>query len=134
MAETVHLFLKLNKADIKGDSLQTSLGREGSIEIVSLEGFVTGVRELGAALSTGRRKHEPLKVRKRIDKATPLISKALCNNEVAEGTFKFYRPDPAGGGTTDQFFSIEIKGGRVFSQRLILPDCIDPTNTHEPPM
>ena len=37
MAETVHLFLKANGTDIKGESTQTSLGRADSIECVYYE-------------------------------------------------------------------------------------------------
>lgn len=134
MAETVHLYLKANGTDIQGDSTQTSLGRENSIECVHFEASVKTARETGSALATGRRQHEPIWIRKRIDKATPLISKALCRNEVIDGIFKFFRPNPLGDGTTEQFYTVEIKKGRVASQRHFVPDTINPASSSDPPM
>jgi len=101
MAETVHLYLKSNGAEIKGQSTQTSLNREGSIECLYFEQSIKTARESGSGMATGRRQYEPLLIRKRIDKSSPLISKSLCNNEVIEGTFKFFRPNPTGDGTTE---------------------------------
>jgi hypothetical protein len=39
--------------------------------------------DLGAQ-ATGRRTYEPIIFRKRVDKTTPLLAKALCNNQVIE--------------------------------------------------
>lgn len=134
MAETVHLTLKANGTDIKGESSQVSLGRADSIECVHFESGIKTAREAGSGLATGRRQHEPITFRKRIDKASPLIAKALCENQVIEGTFKFFRPNPTGDGTTEQFYTIQIKKGRIASQRHWLPDTISPASHLEPPM
>lgn len=133
MAETVHLFLKANGQDIKGNSSITSLGREDSIECLSFVDSVRTAREKGSGVATGRRTYEPIIIRKRIDKSSPLLAKALCNNEVIEGTFKFYRPSPSGDGTTEQFFTVEIAEGRVASVKRVSPDVIDPASSQEPP-
>lgn len=50
MAETVHLYLKANGADINGESTQTSLGREGSIECLFFEDAVRTAREKGSEI------------------------------------------------------------------------------------
>ena len=134
MAETVHLYLKANGADIQGQSSQTSLGRENSIECVYFEQAVRTAREAGSGLATGRRQYEPLLIRKRLDKSSPLISKALVQNAVIEGVFKFFRPNPNGDGTTEQFYTVEIKRGRVSSQKQIVPDTIIPATSTEPPL
>ncbi len=134
MAETVHLYLKANGNDVQGESTQTSIGRENSIECLYFESGVRTAREAGSGMATGRRQYEPMLIRKRIDKSTPLIAKALCNNEVIEGAFKFFRPNPTGDGTTEQFYTIEIKKGRVASQRQWNPDTIAPASSVEPPL
>lgn len=134
MAETVHLFLKANGADIKGDSTQTSLGREGSIEILSFVADVITARETGSGLATGRRQYQPIMIRKRVDKSTPLLLKALCENQVIEGAFKFFRPNLTGDGTTEQFFTINIKKGRVNSHKIINPDTFNPASANQPTM
>jgi type VI secretion system secreted protein Hcp len=134
MAETVHLYLKANGTDIQGESTQTSLGRENTIECVYFEDSVRTAREKGTGMATGRRTYEPLKILKRIDKSSPLLAKALCNNEVIEATFKFFRPSPAGDGTTQQFFTVEITEGRIASIKRVVPNCIDPASSSEPPL
>ena len=134
MAQTVHLFLKANGSDIKGESTQASLGREDSIECVSFNSGVTTARESASNLATGRRQYEPIAIRKRIDKASPLLIKALVENQQVEGAFKFYRPNPTGDGTTEQFFTVAIKGGRVFSQKQLILNTLDPAQASEPPL
>ena len=134
MAETVHLYLKSNGTDINGESTQTSLGRENSIECVYFESGVITAREAGSGMATGRRQHQPLLIRKRIDKSTPLIAKALCNNEKIQAKFKFFRPSPTGDGTTQQFYTVELENGRVATQKLVNPDVIVPATATEPPL
>lgn len=134
MAETVHLYLKANGADIKGESTQHSLGREGSIECVYYEQAIKTAREAGSGMATGRRQYEPLLIRKRIDKSSPLIAKALVENQVIDANFKFFRPNPTGDGTTEQFYAVHIKQGRIASQKQIVPDTIVPATSTEPPL
>ncbi len=133
MAETVHLYLKANGQDIQGESTQTSLGRENSIECVLFRDSVRTARERGSGMATGRRTYDPIMIIKRIDKSTPLLAKALCNNEVIEGTFKFFRPNPAGDGTTEHFFTVEILEGRIESIERLVPDSFDPASSILPP-
>lgn len=132
MAETVHLYLKCNGEDIQGDSTQLSLGRENSIECLFFEDSVRTAREKGSGMATGRRTYEPIVIRKRIDKSSPLLARALCNNEVCEGEFKFFRPNPAGDGTTEQYFTVRIAEGRVASIQRISPDVSDPASATSP--
>lgn len=134
MAETVHLYLKANGSDIKGNSSQESLGRKDSIECVYYEQAVKTARESGSGMATGRRQYEPLMIRKRIDKSSPLLAKALVENQRIDAKFKFFRPNPNGDGTTEQFYTVEIKGGRLASQKQIVPDTIVPATSTEPPL
>ncbi|MBU8900870.1 type VI secretion system tube protein Hcp [Corallococcus sp. H22C18031201] len=134
MAETVHLFLKASGSEIKGESTQKSLGRDGSIECVSYNQEVKTVREAGSGMATGRRQYKPLVIRKRLDKASPLLMKALTENQEIEGTFKFFRPNPLGDGTTEQFYTVSIKQARIDSITQVVPDVFVPTSTQHPPM
>lgn len=133
MAETVHLKLKTTTGPIEGESTQTSMGRENTIECVSFEHSVQTAREAGSAMATGRRQYTPIVVRKRIDKATPLLAKALGTNEVLEGEFLFFRPNPAGDGKTQQFFTVKINNARLSSIRHVVPDTMEPARHAVPP-
>jgi type VI secretion system secreted protein Hcp len=134
MAETVHLFLKANGSQIKGDSTQESLGRKDSIECVAFDQSVTTAREAGTGMMTGRRQYQPLKIVKRIDRASPLIMKALTNNEKIDGVFKFFRPNPTGDGTTEQFYTVEIKDGHVASVKELVQNTLEPDLANHPPL
>jgi type VI secretion system secreted protein Hcp len=132
MAMTVHLSLKANGEDIAGDSTITSLEREDTIECLSFVDSVRTAREASTGMASGERTYEPIKITKRIDKSSPLLAKALCNNELAEGIFKFFRPNPAGDGSTEQFFTIEFQEGRIASIDRNSPDTIDPAAATAP--
>jgi type VI secretion system secreted protein Hcp len=134
MAETVHCYLKANGTDIQGESTQMSLGRENSIECLYFESEVITAREAGSGMATGRRQYKPLVIRKRIDKATPLIAKALCRNESIDAVFKFFRPNPQGDGTTEQHYTVEVKKGRIASIRQESPDSFEPGMSNVPEM
>jgi len=133
MAQTVHLFLKANGEDIQGNSTLESMERADSIECLSFVDSVRTAREASTGMASGARTYEPVKITKRIDKSSPLLAKALCNNEVVEGVFKFYRPNPAGDGSTEQFFTIEIQEGRISAIVRTSPDVIDPAEATDPP-
>lgn len=117
--ETVHLFLKANGNDVRGESTQTSLGREGSIECFYFQQKTRTVRPKDGG---PRLEYDDVVIRKRVDKASPLISRAHDLRERLTGTFKFFRPNPTGDGTTEQFFTIAFGAGRVEWQDIFLPD------------
>ena len=133
MAMTVHLELEAAGTKIEGESTITSLGREGTIECLSFEDAVRTAREASTGMATGDRTYDPIKIVKRIDKASPLLAKALVNNEELTGSFKFYRPSPAGDGTTQHFFTVEIEQARISEIKRVSPDVVDPASANTPP-
>ena len=133
MAEFVHLELYANDERIEGESTQTSLGREGTIECFNLDHRIRSAIDPVTGRAAGRRVYEEFKVHKRLDSSTPLIIRALCNNEEVRGIFRFYRPHRDGDGTTEHFFTIEISEARLSSYRLLSPDARDRDN-NDPPM
>ena len=134
MAETVHLFLKINGKEIKGESTQSSQGRADSIECISYEQGVVSAREAATNVVTARRQFSPLKIVKRIDRSSPLLLKALSENQKIEGVFKFFRPNPSGDGTTEQFYTVEITEGNVAAVKQLIPVTIKSETAGEPPL
>ena len=131
-AEAVHLYLFANGQPIKGDSTQTSLGRQDSIECVYYDQKVSTARDASSGMVAGKRQYEPILIRKRIDKSSPLLVKALTQNQNVDGVFKFFRPSPSGDGTTQQFYTVAIKTGRIASIRQVVPDTIAPGSNTQP--
>ncbi len=119
-AAPVALFLTANGVEVEGDSTQAMT--EGAIECVSFLSSVTVAARSGTGMATGRRNHEGISIRKPIDRSTPLLARALCNNEAIEATFKFFRPNPTGDGTTEHFFTVEIDKARLTAIQIVNPD------------
>jgi len=134
MAETVHLYLKANQKEILGESTQTSLDREGSIECLSFTHEIKTAREATSGLASGRRQYEPLRVTKRIDASSPLLLKAMVENQRIDGDFLFFRPSPAGDGKTQQFYTITITNGRIAGMKQISEDTLSPAASVCPPL
>jgi type VI secretion system secreted protein Hcp len=129
-AETVHLSLKINGQEVRGESSQQSMGRQDTIECLS---FVSAISAPGAP-GVGRARQEPLTIRKRIDRSSPLLARAVAENQVVEAVFKFFRPNPTGDGTTEQFYTITLRGSRIASIRTVVPDTTRPESSSMPPM
>ena len=121
MAETVHLYLKIRGVAITGDD------ETPSIKCVYLRLRSESVRAAGRGIATGRRQHEPLVIRKHIDKSSPLLARALTTNEVIDAEFKFFRQPPAG--DISHFYSVLLKGARVSA---ISPAAADANSTSPP--
>ena len=134
MAENVHLFLKANGKDIKGESTQKDLDRADSIECLHYEQEGYTPFEASTGQASGRRQYKPLVIRKRIDASTPLLWQAMTTNQKVEGEFRFYRPNPAGDGTTEQFYAVEISKAFIASIKQIVEDTIAPGQSQIPPM
>jgi type VI secretion system secreted protein Hcp len=64
---------------LSGSSTQGT--RLDGIEVLSWSHGVSAPREAGSGLATGRRQYQPLIIRKRIDKASPLLYRALGQTE-----------------------------------------------------
>ena len=133
MAMTVHLKLKAGGEDIEGESTVTTLDREDTIECFSFDYGVASASESFSGTASGARNYEPIRIVKRVDKATPLLWKALCENAQIEGVFKFYRPSPAGDGTTEEFYTVEIREARIAGIDFSSPDAMGGAGQAEPP-
>jgi len=132
MAQNVYLELSgATQGPINGDS--TRVGNENHIECVYYQHDLIVPVSKGSGQATGRRRHGPIIVRKRIEKASPKLTLALINNELVAGTFRFFRPSPSSG-VEEHFFTVQIEGGRVVSLKQVVPDTFVPATASQPPL
>ncbi|MGE0098892.1 MAG: type VI secretion system tube protein TssD [Hydrogenophaga sp.] len=127
MADTIALTLTANGDAVEGDSTVTAMDRADTIEVLSLEQQVSTAFDRATLLATGRRIYAPIRFTKRMDRATPLLRQALAQNQVVEGSFRWFRPNPAGTGAVQHCFTLDFTGGRVTKCALRLPDTLDAT-------
>jgi type VI secretion system secreted protein Hcp len=132
VADPVYLFLKVNGVTVEGDSTETSLGRQNSIECLYYrQGVASPTSASGRA--SGRRTYEPLVIRKRIDRSSPLLAKALTEQRRVDGVFKFFRPSPTGDGTTEHYYTTEITQGRITALTQFVTDVEEPGELPDQP-
>jgi type VI secretion system secreted protein Hcp len=122
---------------ITGESFVTSLGGEDvadSSEVMQVSHGVASPRDRASGQATGRRFHEPLRVLKRVDKATPLLFQALVENQIhPKIELKWFRPSPADG-TTEFYFVIALENASVVKIAPELRFTRDPESANYPPL
>jgi type VI secretion system secreted protein Hcp len=132
VADPVYLFLKVNGVTVEGDSTETSLGRQNSIECLYYrQGVALPTTSYG--LTSGRRTYEPLVIRKRVDRSSPLLANALTGNRRVDGVFKFFRLSPSGDGTMEHYYTTEITQGRIVAVTQFVTDVEDPGKLPDQP-
>jgi type VI secretion system secreted protein Hcp len=110
-AETGYMRLSIEGiGEVKGEA--TAAGREGMIEVHGFSHEVVSPRDAASGLPSGKRQHKPLVLTKPIDKSSPFLSRAL-NEKLKLTTLQLDLPAPAGDGTTEHFFTVEISEGRI---------------------
>ena len=116
MALNAYLNLKGQKqGDIKGSVTQK--GREGKIMVIAVSHEIISPRDSASGLPTGKRQHKPLVITKELDKSSPLLLNALCNNEnIPEWQLQFWKPQisaVAGVGSEVQNYTIKLTNANI---------------------
>jgi type VI secretion system secreted protein Hcp len=134
-AETVSVYVTgASQGWIQGDSTKTSLGRENSIEATYYSHMLFAEPDPRSGITGTVRDHFPITIVKRLDKATPNLMTAWQNHERLTVIFKFFRPNPSGDGTTQQFYTVTIDHAYIAGIRREVPDAIDPVSASNPPV
>ena len=128
-----YLWLKGQKqGNINGEVTQK--GRENSIEVEYFQSKIVSPRDAASGLPTGKRQHQPLVIRKPVDKSTPLLLSALVSNEnLSEATFKFYKTN-ATTGSEILFFSVKLENASIASHNTYNPQANDAGGSAVPAM
>jgi type VI secretion system Hcp family effector len=127
MADTVHLLIKDKKkgSNIAGETSQTGVeSLKDMIECYYVEHNVTTPWESGNAVAIASRQHEPVLVRKRVDKATPHLLEAMKHSAKLECEFFFHRPARDSDGD-HRWFGIKLDNAQIVSLRVIVPEADD---------
>lgn len=107
------LRLQVDGSDVEGESTIISMDRESTIECFGFKYDLTTPRDALTGQLTGMRVHSPVTIIKRVDKSSPLIYRALCENRhVNTAEFRFYRPASVGAGD-EHYYTILVKDGYV---------------------
>jgi type VI secretion system secreted protein Hcp len=95
--------------DIKGDAPEED--QKGKIAIFGWQYAVASPRDTASGLATGKRRHYPIQVSGKVDKATPLLFKALTTNDTVAVKIHCRGPLPEGG--DGEIYLVETERGSI---------------------
>jgi len=108
-------------------------GHEDSIMVIGFSHEVVSPRDPTSGLPTGLRSHQPVKIIKTIDKASPKLADALDNNErMTTFNLEFIRLD--GMGLDEQYYIVQLEDARIVGIRQSKLNILDPENAWAPDM
>jgi type VI secretion system secreted protein Hcp len=117
--------LTLNGTALSGDVSVAQMGpvdvSADFIEVYELSFGASAGQAAASGRATGRRQYQPIRFVKRIDKSTPLLYRALSQNERVAGDVLLFDIDPIDG-TVRHLFSVTFGNGTISSIESELPD------------
>jgi type VI secretion system secreted protein Hcp len=126
-ALTAYVSLKANGSDLPCESSNPLFENHAEVIAVSTNAILP-LSSGGQA--TGTRQHSPVRITKLLDRCTPVLANALVTNQEIDAVIKFVRTEQDG--TTQHYFTIELRSGRIAGQSLVLPDTLDPASAALP--
>lgn len=133
-AFNAYMTLTCNGSDIPGESSVQSAGGvdvSNDIEVFAFGLNVSADFDSATGQISGRRSYKPVRILKRVDKATPLILQALAENQNCEAAIRFFRLNPISG-QTEHYYTITLQQARIVSMMPSLPSTIDPASANLP--
>jgi type VI secretion system secreted protein Hcp len=115
MGKTFLMTMTLSKqGKIRGSSIKTEGGLDYSkgLECHAFNYDVTAQFNSSSGQPTGKRQHQPVKITREVDSASPLLWSALCSNEsFTTATLSFARPTTKGNSFKPP--KIELRNGFI---------------------
>jgi type VI secretion system secreted protein Hcp len=102
-------------------------GHENEVYIQALNHQVLIPTETHSGMVTGERVHRELVITKLFDKSSPLLYKAMCENEELEVEIKWYRASEKSGGL-EHYFTHKMEEAKIVDIKAYMPNLQDPKN------
>jgi type VI secretion system secreted protein Hcp len=101
----------------------TGDAKNGSVIVLGFEHEVVSPRDAASGLPTGRRQHKPVRIVKAIDKATPLLYRAIARNETLPTVvLRFFKTSSQG---KVQYYTVTLTDASVAGIRQWKPNTRD---------
>jgi type VI secretion system secreted protein Hcp len=115
-----------NQGQITGETVIEA--HQDKILCQGLKHHVTVPTERDSGMPTEHRVHKKLTIFKVMERSTPLLVQALCDNENVEVRLEFYRANPIGDGTEEHYFTIVLREARIVDFEIDIPNCLETRN------
>ena len=116
--QSVYLKLKVGGNDVAGESTVHDMGGEdvqNAIECIAFEQVASTSFDPRVSRAPAPPSFGPVRIRKEIDKATPVLAQALTSTSPAEAVFHFFRQSSSGAGAKE-FYRVKLENARVVRQ------------------
>ena len=109
------------QGEIQGSAVQK--GREGTLRVLAVSHSIQSPRDPASGLATGKRQHKPVVVTVELDRAAPLLYRALVSNErLPEVLLRFYAPGSKGVGLEVHSHSLRLVNAGLAEIKLLKSD------------
>ncbi len=112
----------------------TQRGREGASQIVASSHEIVSPRDPASGLPTGKRMHKPFTVTMEIDKAVPLLFKAMVSNDTLQEVSIQYYKASTGGGVEQQYYTVKLTNASISSINFRQQNTVNPDLVRYPEM
>jgi type VI secretion system secreted protein Hcp len=110
-----------------GQAARSDTKFHNKITVVGFDSGIVVPRDMASGVATGTRNHQPVKLIKLFDRASPLLWQALANNELLEDiNAEFYRTHPDGMPEPQLFFKIKWVNATLVEGKGYVPMTINP--------
>jgi type VI secretion system secreted protein Hcp len=118
-----------------GAMSETSVGisfqedHEDEILVQAFSHNIVIPRDPQSGQPTGQRIHQPMKITKVFDQASPLLFQALTTGErLTSVEIKWYRNTAEG--ALEHYFTVELEDAIIVDIVAFMPNCLDPSQAH----
>ena len=124
MPYVMSLALQAAGSTLDGDYAESAPGRHDTIQVLAYESRVEIPQ--GLAGDAGKRRHSPIAIRKPIDRSSPLLLRAMVQNQSLSAIFSCF--DAAhSSARSEPFFIVKIAHARIVQLRQLLAAATDGT-------
>ncbi|BCX47669.1 Hcp family type VI secretion system effector [Haloferula helveola] len=124
--------INMGGTDLEGEHSYPTFG---GIDVSTMIQVTAFRHEVLRGISAGRVEglsHKPITITKPIDKATPLLYRAISDEQTGTVRLNFFNNDPDTG-QTQHFFTIELTGAKIVRVQPWLASTYDPAAANLPP-
>lgn len=125
-ALNAYLVLTCNGAQIDGESTMDSIGGDDVSNLIEVYSFGFNVSNSvdSGGTRTGSTRYRPIRILKRVDKASPLLFQALVDNQNCEALIRFYGNDRDTGATI-RTYEVLLENARIVGIMPLSPNTFD---------
>lgn len=134
MALVAHMTVEGKSQGRISEKCSQQEGREDTIPLLQLAHAISIPKDAQSGRIIGQRFHSPVSVVKEIDRSSPMLAQAMVTAETLTVRIDFYRFNPDGSGTQEQFYTVELEDAQIVSFESEIPFVKDPVTAQHPPL